>query len=147
MAFAEYEVVIQSDAMTVYSFLLDPANLPSWRPAVRGVKLISGAACAKGAVYRPLLAGAAGPADADFALTATRPGAEIEFQAVSGPARVHGGYYLSTEGCNTRVRFALRCRPAMAVLLSYPRVRRALKAQVAELEQLRGVLEPRLAAA
>ena len=100
-----------------------------------------------GAVYRPLFAGAGGPADVDFTLSTTRPGAEIEFQAIAGRIRVHGGYYLSTEGSSTRVRFALRCRPAVAALLSYPRVRRAMMAQVAELEQLKSVLEPRLAAA
>ncbi|KRE79210.1 SRPBCC family protein [Arthrobacter sp. Soil763] len=147
MAFAEYEVVIERDAMSIYTFLLDPRNLASWRTGIRGVKLISGAAGATGAVYRPLFAGTGGPADVDFALSTTRPGAEIEFQAIAGRMRVHGGYYLSTEGSSTRVRFALRCRPAVAALLSYPRVRRAMLAQVAELEQLKSVLEPRLAAA
>lgn len=141
MAFAEYEVVIQRDAMSVYNFLLDPRNLPSWRPGIRGVTLISGAAGSKGAVYRPVFAGAGGPEDADFALTATRPGAEIEFEVASGPVRPHGGYYLSTEGDSTRVRFALRCRPGLAVLLRYPSIRRVLKAQVAELPRLKSVLE------
>ena len=148
MAFAEYEVVIQRDALSVYNFLLDPGNLPSWRDGIRGVELVSGAACSLGAVYRPLFAGAGQrPADADFELTAARPGAEIQFQVVSGPVRTHGGYYLSTEGCSTRVRFALRYRPAGAAFLAYPKVRRAMKAQVVQLERLKSVLEQRLAAA
>jgi len=142
VAFAEHEVVIQRDAMSIYNFLLDPRNLSCWRDGIRGVKLISGAAASRGAVYRPLFAGAGEPADADFALTATRPGAEIEFEVVSGPVRERGGYYLSTENDSTRVRFALRCRPAMAMLLRYPAVRRSLKAQVLELERLKSVLEP-----
>lgn len=147
MAFAEYEVVIQRDAMSIYNFLLDPRNLPCWRDGIRGVQLISGAAGSKGAVYRPISDGTGSLAVMDFELTATRPGAEIEFQAVSGPARPHGGYYLSTEGGSTRVRFALRYRAAGPVFLTLPRIRRALKAQVAQLERLKSVLEQQRAAA
>jgi len=148
LAFAEYDVVIQRDALRVYYFLLDPGNLPAWRDGIRGVELISGAACSAGAIYRPLLAGAGfRPAAADFELTATRPGAELQFQVVVGQARPHGGYYLSTERGGTRVRFALRYRPSAAEFLSYGRLRRAMKAEVAQLERLKTVLEAQRAAA
>lgn len=147
MAFAEYEVVIQRDALSVYNFLLDPRNLMSWRDGISGVELISGAAGSMGAVYRPIFAGTGRPAAADFELTATRPGAEIQFQVIAGPARPHGGYYLSTEGGSTRVRFALRYRPPGAGVLMYPKLRRAMKAQVAQLERLKAVMERQRAAA
>jgi uncharacterized membrane protein len=148
VAFVEYEVVIHRDAISVYNFLLDPRNLPAWREGVRGVELISGAAGSTGAIYRPRLAGTAfGPAAADFELTATRPGAEIQFQVIVGPARPHGGYYLSSERGSTRVRFALRYRPTAVELLSYAKVRRAMKAEVAQLERLKSVLEHQRAAA
>lgn len=148
MAFAEYEVLIRCDAMSVYNFLLDPRNLPSWREGIRGVQLVSGASGSKGAVYRPLPAATGWPAAAEeFQLTATRPGAEIEFQVIAGPARHHGGYYLSTEGCSTRVRFALRSRPAKLSLLMHPRVRRDMRAQVAQLERLKTLMEHQPAAA
>ena len=148
MAFAEYEVVIRRDAMSVYNFLLDPRNLPFWRNGIRGVELVSGAACSKGAIYRPRLAATGRPAAAgEFQLTATRPGAEIQFQAIAGPAQLHGGYYLSTEGSRTRVRFALRSRNAGLSLLMYPRLRREMMGQVEQLEQLKSLLEHRQEAA
>jgi hypothetical protein len=50
VAFAEYEVVIKRDAMSVYKFLLDPRNRPSGRPGIGGVKLISGGAGSTGAI-------------------------------------------------------------------------------------------------
>ena len=142
MAYTENEVVIRRDAMSIYNFLLEPVNLPLWREGLRSVELILGAAGSPGAVYRPHLADTAyrQPA-ADFELTVTRPGAEIQFQVLAGPVRPHGGYYLSTEGSTTRVRFALRCRPGAALFLVTPKVRRAMKAQVAQLERLKAVLE------
>ena len=60
MAIAEYDVVIQRDAMSVYDFLLDARNLPSWRAGVRSIELESGAAGTKGAVYRQTIAGPGG---------------------------------------------------------------------------------------
>lgn len=148
MAFAEHEVVIRRDAMSVYNFLLDPRNLPSWCDGIRGVELVSGAACSKGAVYRPQLAATGRPAAAgDFQLTATRPGAEIQFQIISGNVRPHGGYYLSTEGGSTRVRFALRSRPTGLSLLLNPGVGREMRAAVAQLERLKPLLEQLQAAA
>lgn len=148
MAYAENEVVIQCDSMSIYTFLVDPVNLPLWREGLSRVELVSGAAGSPGAVYRPHFADADhGPAAADFELTVTRPGAEIQFQVLNGPARPHGGYYLSTEGSSTCVRFALRCRPGRALFLPSPKIRRAIKAQVAQLERLKTVLEQQQQAA
>ena len=62
MAIAEYDVVIERDAMSVYDFLLDARNLPSWRAGVRSIELESGAAGTKGAVYRQTVAGPGGRA-------------------------------------------------------------------------------------
>ena len=144
MAFAEYEVVVERDAMTVYRFLQDGLNLPSWREGIRNIELRSGAVGAKGAVYQQTLTGPAGrPIAADFQITQLRPGAEIQFQVVAGPARPHGGYYLSTEGMNTRVRFALEFRPkGLAGLMDFM-IQRSMKAEVAQLERLKTVLEAR----
>ena len=142
MAFAEYDVVIQRDAMSVYNFLLDARNLPSWREDVRSVELASGAAGAKGAVYRQTLTGPGGrPVAADFEITEARPGAEIQYQVLMGPARPHGGYYLSTEGQSTRVRFALRYEPKGLLVRVKSVFRCRLKAEVVQLERLKTVLE------
>ncbi|AXJ08906.1 SRPBCC family protein [Arthrobacter sp. PM3] len=142
MAFAEYDVVIHRDAMKVYNFLMDPAHLPLWREGVRSVELRSGAAGAKGAVYRQTVAGPGGrPVAADFEIIEARPGAEIQYQVIAGPARPHGGYYLSTEGHSTRVRFALNCEPRGFLARVTSPFQRRMKAEVCQLERLKTVLE------
>lgn len=142
MAFAEYDVVIARDAMSVYNFLLDARNLPSWRAGIRSVELESGAEGAKGTVYRQTLTGPGGrPVAADFEITEARPGAEIQYRVIVGPERPHGGYYLSTEGHNTRVRFALQSEPRGLLDRLTNVCGRRIRAEVGQLEQLKSVLE------
>ena len=142
MAFAEYDVVIQRDALSVYNFLVDAENLPRWRAGIRSIELESGAPGSKGAVYRQTLAGPRGrPIAGDFEITEARPGAEIQYRVLVGQTRPHGGYYLSTEGQRTRVRFALECEPrGILARLKYP-FRRQMKAEVCQLERLKTLLE------
>ena len=142
MAFAEYDVVIERDAMSVYNFLLNARNLPRWRTGVRSIELESGADGAKGAVYRQTLAGPGGrPVAADFEIVEARPGAEIRYRVIAGPARPLGGYYLSTEGPNTRVRFALQSEPQGLLDRLADFSGRRMRAEVGQLKQLKTVLE------
>ena len=142
MAIAEYDVVIRRDAMSVYDFLLDARNLPSWRPGVRSIELESGAAGAKGAVYRQTAAGPGGRVVCgNFEITEARPGAEIRYTVLDGPERTRGGYYLSTEGGSTRVRFAVECEPRGLIARIKSPLCRRMKAEVSQLEQLKSVLE------
>ncbi len=142
MAFAEYDVIIHRDALSVYNFLLDPGHLPLWREGVRSVELLSGGAGAKGAVYRQTIAGPGGrPVAADFEIIEARTGAEIQYQVLVGPARPHGGYYLSTEGPSTRVRFALNYAPKGFMVRMTNPFRRRMKAEVGQLERLKSLLE------
>ncbi|MEE2568967.1 SRPBCC family protein [Pseudarthrobacter sp. J64] len=146
MAFAEHDVLIACDAMRVYNFLLDGANLPLWRTGIRSISLASGTAGSKGAVYQQTLNGPGGrPIAADFQITQARPGAEIEFQVIAGPIRPKGGYYLSTEGAGTRVRFALDYQPKGLFSLIKGSIHRTIKDEVAQLERLRQVLEAQAA--
>ncbi len=147
MAFAEYDVVIERDAMSVYSFLLDPGHLTQWREGVRSVRLVSGTAGVRGAVYRQVSTGPAGcPVENDFEITEVRSGAEIQYQVIDGPVRPHGGYYLSTEGSRTRVRFALDDEDRGLVARLRNAFRPRLAAEVSQLERLKAVLETRQAA-
>lgn len=154
MAFAEHEVLIRRDAMAVYQYLLDAANLPVWCDSVRSVKLLQGAAASQGAVYRTMVAGRSGLSiPAELEITRARTGAEIQFQVTSGPAHRSGGYYLSTEAAGTRVRFALEARAegAAGILhrlrflsrtgLLNRMLQRSLCAEVAQLGRLKDVLE------
>jgi uncharacterized membrane protein len=154
MAFAEHEVLIRRDAMAVYLYLLDATNLPHWRDSVRSVKLLQGAAASKGALYRKMVAGRSGLSiPAELEITEARPGAEIQFQVVSGPAHRSGGYFLSTEAAGTRVRFALEARAGGAASVLHRlrfldsvgflnrMLQRSVSSDVARLERLRDVLE------
>ncbi|GAC1599037.1 MAG: hypothetical protein NVS3B6_07960 [Pseudarthrobacter sp.] len=141
MAFAEHEVLIPRDALDVYTFLVDGMNLPKWRTGTRSISLASGAARAKGAVYRQTVLGRSGwPVSADFEITEARPGAEVRYQVIAGQNRPAGGYYLSTEPDGTRVRFALECQPKGLLGLMNSGIQRAMKAEVAQLERLKDVL-------
>jgi uncharacterized membrane protein len=144
MAFAEHEVLVQRDAMTVYTFLLNGLNLPLLQQGIRSSGLSSGSAGSAGARDQVPLTGPRGrPVAGDFEITHARPGAEIRFQVVAGPSLPSGGFYLSTEGAGTRVRFALESPLKGLRSLARPAVQRRLKAQVAQLERLRAVLEER----
>lgn len=147
MAFAEHEVLIRCDAMSVYTFLVDGMNLPQWRRGIRSVGLVSGAAGTKGAVYRQTTTGRSGRTiPSDFEITQARPGAEIQFRVISGPSQHSGGYYLSTEPTGTRVRFALEYQPKGLLGLMNTGIQRAIRAEVSQLARLKDVLELRSAA-
>lgn len=147
MAFAEHEVLIRCDAMTVYTFLIDGLNLPRWRRGIRNIALLSGAAGTKGAIYRQTMTGRSGRSiPADFEITQARPGAEIQFQVITGPVQPSGGYYLSTESAGTRVRFALEYQPKGLLGLMNTGIQRTIKAEVSQLARLKDVLEVRSAA-
>ena len=112
MAFAEYDVVIHCDAMSVYNFLLDPGHLPLWRDGVRSVELLSAPQAPRvPCTSRPSPDRAAGPWPRTS--KSSKPGRARRFSTRSSSARLRprGGYYLSTEGRSTRVRFALNCEP------------------------------------
>lgn len=154
MAFAEHEVLIRRDAMAVYLYLLDATNLPFWRDGVRSVKLLRGPAGTRGAVYRQMVSGRSGLSiPADLEITQARPGAEIRFDVISGPACRSGGYYLSTETSGTRVRFAVEAeqegpygflsRMTFLNRLGFlnTMMQRSLSSEVGQLERLKDVLE------
>ena len=147
MAGAEHEVLVARDAMTVYSFLLDGANLPRWQTDVRSVGLSSGSAGSVGAGYQVTMDGPRGrPVARDYQITQARPGAEIQFQVVSGPSLLRGGFYLSTESAGTRVRFALEAPSKSFWSFVRPAYRGRLRAAVRQLEKLPGVIEGRTTA-
>ncbi|MFE4194985.1 hypothetical protein ACFRJ9_03885 [Paenarthrobacter sp. NPDC056912] len=147
MAFADYEVVISKDAMTVYGFLMDGLNNSLWRAGVRSISLRSGVRGQKGALYQQTVSGPGGrPIAADFQITDARPGAEVRFAVVAGPARPTGGYYLSTEGNTTRLRFALEYHPKGLQKLMNGMIQKTMEGEVAQLEQLKAVIESRSAA-
>ena len=85
------------------------------------------------------------PSDSMAAWIQGYPGGWQLLAPNAGPERTHGGYYLSTEGGNTRVRFALECEPRGILARLKSPFRRRMKAEVCQLEQLKSVLEEQAA--
>lgn len=142
MAFAQYEVLIERDAKSVYEFLVDGRNNPLWRDGIRKVELRSGTVGRKGAVYQQTLTGPGGrPIAGDYEIVEARPGAEVRFAVVAGPARPTGGFYLSSEGNKTRLRFALEYHPKGLRKLMDGMIQKTMAGEVAQLEKLKAFLE------
>ncbi|MFJ3957192.1 hypothetical protein [Arthrobacter sp. NPDC090010] len=142
MVHASHDVLIHCDALTVFDFLADGINNSLWRDGLRSVVLRSGAAGKVGAVYQQSyhsnqVSGIPGT----YRITASRSGAELEFAVLYGPIGTRGGYYLSTEGESTRVRYALDFTPRGFRRLYWRDSHKLLAQEVQQLERLKAVLE------
>ncbi|MGO4454914.1 SRPBCC family protein [Arthrobacter sp. RAF14] len=139
---ASHDVLIRCDALSVFSFLADGANNPRWREGLRSVILRSGAPGAVGAVYQQSYEhGSLSSIPGTYRITASRSGAELEFAVLYGPVGTRGGYYLSTEGDSTRVRYALDFTPRGFRRFYWRDSQRVLEQEVRQLERLKAILE------
>lgn len=139
---ASHDVLIRCDALSVFSFLADGANNPQWREGLRSVILRSGAPGAVGAVYQQAYEhSTVSSIPGTYRITASRSGAELEFAVLYGPVGTRGGYYLSTEGDSTRVRYALDFTPRGFRRFYWRDSQRILEQEVRQLERLKEVLE------
>jgi len=97
----------------------------------------------QGATYRQVLAGPGGRRiDGDYQVTVFDPPRRLEFQVTAGPARPAGAFELSAaaEG-STRVRFSLDLEPSGAMKLMTPMIIRQMRREVAQLDNLKAILE------
>lgn len=139
---AENNVTIQRSPIDVYTFLADGTNNPRWRSGVRKIELRSGKAGEVGAIYAQTLTGPGGRAIAgDYRITAAEPGRELRFAVIAGAARPDGAYVLSPDGDGTRVSFSLSLTPTGLMRLMSGPIQKTMNAEVAQLTQLKAVLE------
>lgn len=142
MPSAENSVTIERSPMDIYAFLADGTNNPRWRSGVRKIELRSGTAGEVDAIYAQTLTGPGGRAIAgDYRITAAVPGRELRFAVIAGPARPEGAYVLSPDGDGTRVRFSLSLAPTGLMRLMSGAIQKTMNAEVAQLTQLKAVLE------
>ena len=142
MAHAENETTINRSPEDVYAFLADGLNNPAWRSGVQDITLKSGKPGDLGAVYSQTLTGPGGrPIVGDYEITAAEPGKHLGFQVVAGPARPAGAYLLSEAPGGTTVRFTLDLQPKGLMKLVGPVIVRTMNAEVAQLTNLKNVLE------
>jgi uncharacterized protein YndB with AHSA1/START domain len=142
MLHAEHTVTISRPQREVFDYLADGMNDREWRAGVLEVSRTS-AADGQGATYRQVMAGPGGrPIDGDYEITVFDPPQRMEFQVTAGPARPAGVFELSqTAEGSTRVRFTLDLEPSGAMKLMTPMIARELRREVAQLDNLKAILE------
>jgi len=142
MAHAENEVFIKRNARDVYEFLANGLNNPLWRTEVSQVRLASGPAGDVGAVYSQRMAGPGGRSiDGDYQISVAEPGVRLGFFVVAGPARPAGRFALTEHDAGTTVSFSLTLEPKGLMKLMGPMITKTMQAEVAQLENLKRVLE------
>jgi uncharacterized membrane protein len=142
MPSASSEIVINCPPDDVFAFLADPENDPQWRSSVLDIKRVSGSGI--GARYAQGVKGPGGRRiPADIEITELTPGEAIAFQTATGPVRPRGRYVVTAADGGTRVRFELKADVTGVKRLIGPMVQKTMNNEVAQLTQLKRVIEQR----
>ena len=142
MPHAEHTVTVTRARQDVFDYLAEGTNNREWRAGVLEISRTS-AADGQGATYRQVLAGPGGRRiDGDYRVTVFDPPQRLEFQVTAGPARPAGVFELSENADrSTRVRFSLDLDPAGFMRLMVPMITRQMRREVAQLDNLKAILE------
>lgn len=141
MAHAENSLTINRPISDVYFFLLEGANNQKWRPGVLDIAHDTSTPSGLGAVYKQGLKGPGGRIDGDYKITRLEPNQLIEFQVVTGPARPTGTYTLEPAEGGTKVTFVLDFQPKGLAKLMDGIIAKTMQSEVANLSNLKSVLE------
>jgi uncharacterized protein YndB with AHSA1/START domain len=138
---AERTVVVACPADVVFEYVAAGPLSADWREGVRELALMTSSA-GQGAVYRQVINGPGGrDIDCDYLITRYDPPHRLEFAVVAGPARPSGSFELLERDGHTQVTFCLDAAPRGLFRLMAPLWSRALRAEVAQLDRLKTVLE------
>jgi uncharacterized protein YndB with AHSA1/START domain len=133
-------IEIRRPPAEVFAFLAAGENNERWRSGVLDIRHESGHG--RGTVYEQGVKGSFGRrVPADYEVTAYEPDRRIGFRAIAGPVRPEGSYELTAVAGGTRVRFELHCAPRGLSRVMSPIVAKTMRAEVAQLDRLRAVLE------
>ena len=142
MPHAENTVTISRPLQEVFDYLADGTHNKDWRDGVLEIERTS-ADNGQGATYRQVLAGPGGRRiDGDYRITVFDPPRRLEFQVTAGPARPVGTFELSEDADQlTKVRFSLEVNPAGLMKLMTPMITKTMRREVAQLGNLKTILE------
>jgi uncharacterized protein YndB with AHSA1/START domain len=141
MTHAEHTVTISRPPQDVFDYLADGTHNRDWRDGVVEISRTS-AGDGQGATYRQVMAGPGGRRiDGDYRVTVFDPPRRLEFVVTAGPARPTGVFELSEAAGSTRLRFSLDLKPSGALRLMTPMITRQLQREVAQLDNLKAILE------
>jgi uncharacterized protein YndB with AHSA1/START domain len=142
MAHAQHTVSIDRPIADVFAFLVDGSHNPDWRDGVLEIERTS-PVDGVGASYRQVVSGPGGRRiDADYRVTACEPPSRLDFEGTAGPVRPIGVFELRPEGSDrTTVRFDLTAEPHGLMRVMGPMIGKQVRAEVAQLDRLKTVLE------
>ena len=142
MPYAERTVTVNRPARDVFDYLADGTHNREWRAGVIEIERTS-LADGEGATYRQVLAGPGGRRiDGDYRVTVFDPPRRLEFHVIAGPARPTGVFELTENpDRSTRVRFSLDLKPAGIMKLMTPMITKQVRHEVAQLDNLKTILE------
>ena len=142
MLHAEHSVTINRPSKAVFDYLADGTHNPDWRTGVVEIRRTT-QADGQGASYRQVLTGPGGRhVDGDYSVTVFDPPRRLEFVVTAGPARPAGVFELTENpDQSTVVRFTLDITPTGLMKLMTPMIRKTMRAEVAQLDTLKAVLE------
>ena len=142
MPHAEHTITVARPPQDVFDYLADGTHNREWRTGVLEIERTS-AAVGEGATYRQVLAGPGGRRiDGDYRITVFEPSRRLEFLVTAGPARPTGVFELSENGSqSTRVRFALDFSASGPMKLMSAMITRTMRREVAQLDNLKSILE------
>ena len=142
MAHAEATITINQPANIVFDFILDGTKNPLWRPAVIDIQRVPDKPSGVGAAFKQGHKGPGGRRiESDYEIVECKPNELIAFQVTAGPARPTGKYTFEALGDSTRLTFVLHYEPKGLAKLMDPMITRTMRAEVANLLNLKAYLE------
>ena len=142
MPSAQRTIRIGRSPDTVFAFLTDPANDPTWRSGVKEMSAQGGPG--EGRRIHQVVAGPGGRGiAADLEVTAYEPPVRYAFRTVSGPVRPSGEYRLAAIGADaTDLSFALTADvTGWKRLVMGGAVQKSMDSEMAALDRAKAILE------
>jgi uncharacterized protein YndB with AHSA1/START domain len=139
---AERTIRIGRRPETVFAFLTDPTNDPTWRSGVKEMAAEGGPGV--GRRIHQVVAGPGGRGiAADIEVTACEPPTRYAFRTVSGPVRPVGEYRLAASGADaTELSFALTADVSgWKRLVMGGAIQKSMESEMAALDKAKAILE------
>jgi carbon monoxide dehydrogenase subunit G len=137
---ASNTITIERPVGAVFAFLADAENDKQWRRGVVEISHLGGHGV--GTTYRQIVAGPGGRRiDADLEITDFVPDERVAFKTTTGPVRPTGSYELRDQNGRTEVTFRLAADLKGLKKVMTPMVSSTMRSEVAQLADLKRVLE------
>lgn len=145
MPTSEGNVIINRPLNEVFQYVINGENIPRWKTSFVEAHRDANTPIGLGMIIHQTMTGPGGRKfPGDYQVTEYTENRSFGFNVIAGPARPTGKYeFESWNGSSTKVTFSLNWEPKgwMQKLFMAPMVTKQLPKEVAELENLKKVLE------